>query len=74
MILPHMDIQTLSKKYAKISPLKKEYNSLDNKYLVDDDEELKNILKDEGWLDGKKSKELEDYTEEELLEYFKRER
>ena len=69
-----MDIQTLSKKYAKISPLKKEYNSLDNKYLVDDDEELKNILKDEGWLDGKKSKELEDYTEEELLEYFKRER
>ncbi len=72
VILPNLDIPALSEKYASTPALNKEYNSLDNKYLTND--ELKTILKKEGWMDGRRSKDLEDYSEEELLEYFKRER
>lgn len=72
VILPNMEMKNLRQAYYEQSPLDKEYNSLDNKYLSDD--ELVTILKDEGWLDNKSSKDLEDYSKDELLEYFKREK
>jgi len=72
VILPNMEMKNLSLAYKEQSPLDKEYNSLDNIYISDN--ELVAILKEEGWLDNKSSKDLDDYSKKELLEYFKREK
>lgn len=71
VILPNFDIHGLYKKYSKKTFLNIEYNSKKNKYLTQ--AELKSILELDGWLDGKNLKLLEDYSKEQLLEYFKRE-
>jgi FlaA1/EpsC-like NDP-sugar epimerase len=72
VILPNFDIHGLYNKYSKKTFLSSEYNSKKNKYLTQI--ELKTILKLDGWLDDKNLKSLEDYSKDELLEYFKRER
>lgn len=72
VILPTMEMNGLAAKYENQEPLNKEYNSLSNRHLTDS--ELINILKEEGWIGMKQSKELADYSKDELLEYFKREK
>jgi len=72
VILPNIGMNSLQEIYSKKTLLNTEYNSLDNLYLNDD--ELKKILINEGWLRGKKKDDFEGYTKQELLEYFKRER
>ncbi|MBE0651160.1 MAG: polysaccharide biosynthesis protein [Bacteroidales bacterium] len=71
VILPNIDMHGLYKKYSKKSFLNTEYNSKKNRYLTQS--ELKSVLELDGWLDGKNLRLLEDYSKDELLEYFKRE-
>ena len=71
IILPNMDMRGLYKKYSKKTFLKAEYNSKMNKYLSQS--ELKTVLELDGWLGERNLKHLEDYSKEQLLEYFKRE-
>jgi len=72
VILPNIDMNSLYENYSKKKPLINEYNSLHNIYL--NDNELKELLKNDGWLTNERILDLEGYTKEELLEYFKRER
>ena len=71
MILPNIDMHGLYDKNNKKTFLSNEYNSQKNRYLTQ--VELKSILELDGWLDGKNLKLLEDYSKDQLLEYFKRE-
>jgi FlaA1/EpsC-like NDP-sugar epimerase len=71
VILPNIDMHGLYKKNIGEIFLNNEYNSLKNRYLTQ--VELKSILELDGWLDGKNLRLLEDYSKEQLLEYFKRE-
>ena len=72
VILPTMDMNGLNNIYQGQKALDSEYDSFDNKFLSDDD--LVQLLKDEGWIGNKFDKELNDYSKEELLDYFKREK
>lgn len=71
VILPNIDMHDLYHKNIGKTFLKNEYNSQKNRYLTQ--LELKSILELDGWLDGKNLKLLEDYSKDQLLEYFKRE-
>lgn len=71
VILPTMNIKNIYENYKDKKFINEEYNSLDNIYLSD--EELINTLEIDGWLNERKISNLEDYTKEQLLNYFKRE-
>jgi len=71
VILPNIDMHDLYKKNIEKKFLSDEYNSQKNRYLTQ--VELKSILERDGWLDGKNLRLLEDYSKEQLIEYFKRE-
>lgn len=70
VILPMININNLYEKWKK-KIINKEYNSKDNIFLTN--EEIKKMLSDEKWLNKKTVKELEKYSKEELLNFFKNE-
>lgn len=72
VVLPYFNIEQLSVYYSNQIVLEREYNSSENQFLSD--EELKKLLNSEGWLSKTKKDSLDNYTKEELLEYFKREK
>lgn len=72
VILPYIDMNGLHSIYLNRTPLNAEYNSLENTYLTD--EELRQLLINDGWLNNERISDLENYSKQELLEYFKRER
>lgn len=71
VILPNININNIYKKWDRPSFLMKEYNSKEN-YMLNN-EELAEILEKEGWLNDKITQNLENYSKEELIDYFKRE-
>jgi UDP-N-acetylglucosamine 4,6-dehydratase/5-epimerase len=69
VILPTIDINQLYAKWNIKDYLTEEYNSLNNRFLSED--ELKENLQKDGWLEKISVKELEKYSKDELLNYFK---
>jgi len=70
VILPMININNLYGKWNKRF-INKEYNSKENVFLTNN--EIKKALLDEKWLNKKTVKELEKYSKEELLNFFKNE-
>ena len=71
VILPTLDVGGVYGKWGRTSFLNDEYTSLNNRFLAAS--ELAEILHQDGWLSSVAVSELERYSREELLEFFKKE-
>ena len=72
IVLPNTNIHRVYDYWGKKKYIDKEYNSRNNQML--DENEIKKLLKSEKWLNKRKITDLQQYSKEELLEYFKREK